>query len=44
MIANSIVKEVDATQYRHIVGSLSYLVHMRLNLAFVIGYISQFMQ
>jgi len=31
-------------QYRHIVGSLSYLVHTRLDLAFTIGYVSRLMQ
>jgi hypothetical protein len=41
---NSTAKEVDATQYRHIVGSLRYLVHTRPNLAFAVGYVSRFMQ
>jgi hypothetical protein len=36
-------KEVDATQYQCIVGSLLYLVHTRQDLAFVVGYISRFM-
>ncbi|XP_066354768.1 secreted RxLR effector protein 161-like [Miscanthus floridulus] len=35
---DSMAKEVDATQYRCIVGSLHYLVHTRLNLAFAVGY------
>jgi hypothetical protein len=41
---DSTAKKVDATQYRHIVGSLSYLVHTRPNLAFAVGYVSRFMQ
>jgi hypothetical protein len=41
---DSTVKEVDATQYRHIVGSLRYLIHTWLDLAFAVGYVSRFMQ
>ncbi|XP_066323960.1 secreted RxLR effector protein 161-like [Miscanthus floridulus] len=41
---NSTAKEVDATWYRRIVGSLRYLVHTRSDLAFAVGYISRFMQ
>jgi hypothetical protein len=37
-------EEVDATQYRHLVGSLRYLAHTRLNLTFSVGYVSRFMQ
>lgn len=37
-------KEVDATQYRHIVGSLRYLVYTRADLEFAVGYVSWFMQ
>ena len=37
-------KEVDATGYRRIVGSLRYLVHTRPDLAFAVGYVSRFMQ
>jgi hypothetical protein len=37
-------EEVDATQYRRIVGSLRYLVHTRPDLAFAVGYVSRFMQ
>jgi hypothetical protein len=41
---DSTAKEVDATQYRRIVGSLRYLVHTRPDLAFAVGYVSRFMQ
>ena len=37
-------EEVDATQYRRIVGSLRYLVHTRPDLAFAVGYVSRFME
>jgi hypothetical protein len=36
--------EVDATQYRRLVGSLRYLAHTRPDLAFSVGYVSRFMQ
>jgi hypothetical protein len=35
---------VDATAYRSIVGSLRYLVNTRPNLAFVVGYVSHFLE
>ncbi|XP_066321103.1 uncharacterized mitochondrial protein AtMg00810-like [Miscanthus floridulus] len=37
-------EEVDATQYRRLVGSLRYLAHTRPDLAFSVGYVSRFMQ
>jgi hypothetical protein len=36
--------EVDATQYRRLMGSLHYLAHTRSDLAFSVGYVSRFMQ
>jgi hypothetical protein len=41
---NSTMEEVDATQYRHLVGSFRYLVHTRPDLAFSVDYVSRFMQ
>jgi hypothetical protein len=41
---DSTTEEVDATQYRRLVGSLRYLTHTRPDLAFSIGYVSRFMQ
>jgi hypothetical protein len=40
---NSMKEEVDATQYRCLVGSLRYVAHTRPDLAFSIGYVSRFM-
>jgi hypothetical protein len=37
-------EEVDATQYRCIVGSLWYLVHTRSDLAYSVGYVSRFLE
>ena len=37
-------EEVDATQYRRLVGSLRYLAHTRPDLAFSVRYVSRFMQ
>ncbi|CAA0812904.1 cysteine-rich RLK (RECEPTOR-like protein kinase) 8 [Striga hermonthica] len=36
--------KVDATRYRSIVGGLRYLVYTRPNIAFVMGYVSRFME
>ncbi|XP_066375121.1 secreted RxLR effector protein 161-like [Miscanthus floridulus] len=41
--ASTAVK-VDATLYRSIDGGLRYLVHTRPNIAFVVGYVSRFME
>jgi hypothetical protein len=41
---DSTTEEVDATQYRRLVGSLRYLTHTRPELAFSVGYVSRFMQ
>jgi hypothetical protein len=35
---------VDATEYRGVGGSLRYLLHTRPDLAFVVGYVSRFME
>jgi hypothetical protein len=42
--SDSTTEEVDATQYRRLVGSLRYLAHTRPDLAFSVGYVSRFMQ
>jgi hypothetical protein len=41
---DSTMEEVDATQYRRLVGSILYLTHTRPNLSFSISYVSRFMQ
>jgi hypothetical protein len=41
---DSITEEVDATQYRCLVGSVRYLAHTWPDLTFSVGYISRFMQ
>jgi hypothetical protein len=41
---DSTMEEVDAMQYRCLVGSLCYLAHTRSDLAFSVGYVSRFMQ
>jgi hypothetical protein len=44
LICDSMTEEVDATQYRRLVGSLRYFAHIRPDLAFSVGYVSRFMQ
>jgi hypothetical protein len=41
---DSTTEEVDATQYRCLVGSLRYLAHIRPDLSFSVSYVSRFMQ
>ncbi|XP_066309667.1 secreted RxLR effector protein 161-like [Miscanthus floridulus] len=41
--ASTVVK-LDATLYQSIVGGLRYLVHTRPNIAFVVSYVSRFME
>uniref|UniRef100_A0ACD5W1Z2 Uncharacterized protein n=1 Tax=Avena sativa TaxID=4498 RepID=A0ACD5W1Z2_AVESA len=41
---DSTAEEVDATQYRRLVGSLRYLAHTRPDLAFSVDDVSRFMQ
>ena len=36
--------EVDATLYRHLVGSILYLTHSHPDLSFVVGHVSRYMQ
>ena len=43
MKASTAVK-VDAALYQSIVGGLHYLVHMRPDIAFIVGYVSRFME
>ncbi|XP_066391749.1 secreted RxLR effector protein 161-like [Miscanthus floridulus] len=40
----STAAKVDATLYRSIVGALRYLVHMRPDIAFAMGYVSRFIE
>ena len=40
----STAAKVDATLYRSIVGGLRYLVYMRPDIAFSVGYVSRFME
>ena len=40
----STAAKVDVTLYQSIIGGLRYLVHTRLGIAFVVGYVSRFME
>ncbi|XP_066373728.1 uncharacterized mitochondrial protein AtMg00810-like [Miscanthus floridulus] len=40
----STTAKVDATLYRRIIDGLRYLVHTRTDIAFVVGYVSRFME
>ncbi|XP_066320644.1 uncharacterized mitochondrial protein AtMg00810-like [Miscanthus floridulus] len=40
----STAEKVDATLYRSISGGLRYLVHMRPDIAFTVGYVSRFIE
>ena len=40
----STTAKVDATLYQSIIGGLPYLVHMRPDIVFVMGYVSHFME
>ncbi|XP_066354304.1 uncharacterized mitochondrial protein AtMg00810-like [Miscanthus floridulus] len=40
----STAAKVDATLYRSMIGGLRYLVHMRSDIAFTVGYVSRFME
>ncbi|XP_066358463.1 uncharacterized mitochondrial protein AtMg00810-like [Miscanthus floridulus] len=41
---NTTVVKVDVTRYQSIVGGLRYLTHTRLDITFVVGYVSRFME
>jgi hypothetical protein len=41
---DSTVKEVEATLYRRIIGSLRYLIHTRPDLTYAVGYVSRFLK
>ena len=40
----STAEEVNPTHYRRLIGSLRYLVHTRPDMAFAVGFVSQFME
>jgi hypothetical protein len=44
LLKQSTMPEVNATEYRDLVGCLRYLVHTRPDIAFTIGYVSRFME
>jgi hypothetical protein len=41
---DSTAEEVDAILYRRIIGSLRYLIHTLLDLAYAVGYVSRFLE
>jgi hypothetical protein len=41
---DSTAPEVDSIEYRRLVGNLRYLLHMRPDLTFTIGFVSRFME
>ncbi|XP_066355046.1 uncharacterized mitochondrial protein AtMg00810-like [Miscanthus floridulus] len=41
---DSTAVKVDTTRYRSIVGGLRYLTHTRPDIAFMVGYVSRFME
>ena len=44
LMKTSTTVKVDATLYQSIIGILRYLVYMRPDIAFVVGYVSRFME
>ncbi|XP_066361100.1 uncharacterized mitochondrial protein AtMg00810-like [Miscanthus floridulus] len=44
MTKASTAAKVDTTLYRSVGGGLRYLVHTRPNIAFIVGYVSRFME
>jgi hypothetical protein len=40
----STAEAINATKYRRVIGALRYLLHTRSDLAFLIGYLSRFME
>ncbi|XP_066344612.1 secreted RxLR effector protein 161-like [Miscanthus floridulus] len=44
LMKTSTAAKVDVTLYRSIVGGLRYLIHTRPHIAFVVGYVSRFME
>ncbi|XP_066323565.1 uncharacterized mitochondrial protein AtMg00810-like [Miscanthus floridulus] len=44
MSKHNTMMKVDVTRYRSIIGGLHYLMHTRANIAFVVRYVSRFME
>ncbi|XP_066374021.1 uncharacterized mitochondrial protein AtMg00810-like [Miscanthus floridulus] len=44
LMKDSTMAKVDGTLYRSIIGGLRYLVHIRSDNSFVVGYVSCFME